>query len=423
MEHFDYFIAGNSAAAVAAVEAIRRRDPEGSIGLCSAERCRAYSRPLISYLLEGRATPDKMYLREADFCRRLGVKTFLNKPAVSLAPKERTVALKNGPKVRYGSLLLATGGEPVVPPIPGAPKRPATFVSWADAARLERAAGDGTRVLVLGGGLIGVKAAEALLARGCDVTVVELADGLLAQALDARSSAMATECMSGLGAKVVCGTTVERIEKRTGEKVALIKDGSEMPHDLFVCAVGVRPNAALAREGGLEVRRGVVVDEAMRTSDPRVFAAGDVSEGADLLSGEKRPIPIWPAASAQGRVAGAGMAGEPGRHPGGFAMNSVQIGDVPFISAGVVESPDPRVEVLEREEPGRRQYRRILIRNDRIVGFAVVGGVDRAGILTGLLRDEVNVRNFRAELLEDNFGYISLPRELREARLSRVATV
>ncbi|HRU07379.1 MAG TPA: FAD-dependent oxidoreductase, partial [Candidatus Brocadiia bacterium] len=373
MNAFDYFIAGNSAAAVAAIEGIRKHDPKGTIALCSDERYRAYSRPLISYLLEGRVNPEGMYIRPEDFYRRNGVKTFLNKPAVALDLKARTAKLKDGSAIRYGKLLLATGGTPFVPPIQGAPRRTQTFTCWADATQLEKAAAKGTRALVLGAGLIGVKVTEALLRRGCEVTVVELAGGVMAQALDATSSEMAGECLRDMGANVICGATVERLETRGKDKVAVLRGGVEILHDLFICAVGVRPNAGLAKEAGLEVKRGVLVDERMRTSDPHVYAAGDVSEGADLLLGEKRPIPIWPSASLQGRAAGANMAGAEVKYAGGFAMNSVQINDVPFISAGVLESKDHRVEVMERLTASKRCYRRILIRDGRIIGFVVVG--------------------------------------------------
>lgn len=423
MNDFDYFILGNSAAAVAAIEGLRAEDPEGTIGLCSAERYRAYSRPLISYLLEGRVDANRMYIRPADFCRRRRVRTFLNRPAVGLDPARRVVTLRNGSKARYGKLLIATGGAPFVPPVKGAPRRVRTFTAWADALALEKVVGEGVRALVLGGGLIGIKAAEALRARRCEVTVVELADGVLSQSLDAKASRLASTCLSEMGVNVLCGVTIERFERREGERVAVLSNGVAAPYDLFVCAVGVRPNAEIAREAGLEVDRGVIVDDRLQTSDPNIFAAGDVTQGQDLVLGEKRPIPIWPSASRQGRAAGRNMAGGDERHEGGFAMNSVQINDVPFISAGLLETKSPRVAVLERHEPESFRHRRILVRDDRIVGFVTVGAVDRAGILTGLLRDRVDVRNFRDELLDDAFGYISLPRELRRERLSRVSTI
>jgi len=368
-------------------------------------------------------TPDKMYLRPEDFYARHGVKTFLGRSAASLDPAAHEVTLKAGRKIGYGRALIATGGEPFVPRIEGLGRGVQTFTSWADAARLDKAIRPGQRALVLGGGLIGLKAAEALRRRGLDVTLVELARGILTLSLDERGSELAGECLREMGVKVICGNTVQRMETRRGERTAVLRDGASIPHDVFVCAVGVRPNAEIARAAGLEANRGVVVNERLETSAPDVYAAGDVTEGLDLLLSQKRPLPVWPSASRQGRIAGRNMAGADAVHEGGFAMNSVQINDVPFISAGLTDATGEAVESLERFDPRRKEYRRVVLRDNRIVGFVAVAAVDRAGIYTGLMRDRVDVANFRGELLEDSFGYISLPRQLRQERLARVATI
>jgi NAD(P)H-nitrite reductase large subunit len=422
MDSFDYFILGNSAAAVAAIEALRRRDPIGTIGLCSAERHRAYSRPLISYLIEGRVSADRMYLRPADFYRRHRVRLFLNQPAVGLDPETRQVSLRGGRSIRYGKVLLAMGGVPAIPGIPGMPRSAMTFTSWGDADRLGRLARPGIRALVLGGGLIGIKAAEALRARGAEVTVVEMAKGVLSLALDERASQIAGERLMETGVRLVCGTTIERFAPRKRGRVAVLRSGEETPYDVFVCAVGVRPNAALAEQAGVPVGRGVIVDDLLRAGVEGVYAAGDVAEAHDVILDQRRPLPIWPSASAQGRAAGANMAGADKAYAGGFGMNSVQIHDTPFISAGITGASG-ELESLQREDPRSGTYRRVLLRDNLIVGFIVVGAVDRAGIYTGLMRDRVDVSHFRDDLLDDRFGYISLPRQIRRERLAGVSTL
>jgi NAD(P)H-nitrite reductase large subunit len=245
--------------------------------------------------------------------------------------------------------------------------------------------------------------------------MVELADRVLPLALDGTGSEMAAGAMAEAGVELLCGTTVERF-RAEGSAVAgaTLASGREIDCGMAVLATGVVPELGPFENSGVEVDRGILVDERCRTSVPGVYAAGDVAQGTDALSGVSRPIPIFPNAHRQGRVAGVNMAGGAARVGAAFAMNSVEVFGLPTISAGLATADGDGFEVLSRLGPDARAYRRIVLREGRVVGALFVGDIDRAGIFTGLIRHGVDVSRARDLLLTDEFGLLSLPREYRK---------
>jgi NAD(P)H-nitrite reductase large subunit len=416
-----YLLVGNSVAAVAAVEAIREADESGSVIMISREPRHVYSRPLISYWLAGKVDDQRMDWRPRSFYDDLRIKALLGAEAVGLDPAERAVELADGGRIGYEKLLIATGGTPIVPKIAGRDASGVfTFTEWADAERVRDFVANRKveRAVVVGAGMIGVKAAEALVALGLKVTVVELAPRVLAGALDEPAARLAAAAMIRAGVELRCGAEVEAVVARERHVAAArLKGGEELPCELVVVAVGVAPNAALARStaGAVEVDRGILVDDLMRTTAPDVYAAGDVAQGREAFSGARRAIPIWPGAFRQGRIAGLGMAGaEPERYEGALVMNSVSVFGLATVSVGVAAQPpgDAEVMVSERAEPPT--YRKVVLKGGRIVGAMLVGDIDRAGLFTGLIRSGTDVSSVKNLLLTEQFGVLSLPAEYRK---------
>jgi NAD(P)H-nitrite reductase large subunit len=416
-----YVIIGNSAAAVGAVEAIRQHDQEGAITIVSDEFHHVYSRPLISYLLGRMVDESRMYYRPLDFYDRYRVDTMLGTEVVSVTPQEQSISLAGGGILSYDRLLIATGGVPFVPPTPGTDVEGIfTFTRWEDVRRMERYIEDHkvASALVVGGGLIGLKTAEALMARSIRVTIVELADRILSVSFDRTASRLAEGVLRRAGTEIKTGTTVEQIVGRNGRvDHAILRDRDRVDCDLVVFAIGVRPNADMIPQGaGIGVNRGILVDDCMRTSAQHVYAAGDCVETHDLLLGVSRPIAIWPHAYRQGHVAGCNMVGVEKEYEGGFPMNSVEVCGVPTISVGITDPQEAEdaYDVMERYDREALVYQKLVLRDDRLVGAISVGNIDRAGIYTGLIRDRVNVSLFKDHLLSGSFGLISLPREYRK---------
>lgn len=415
-----YVIIGNSAAAVGAIEAIRQQDVENPITVVADEPYHVYSRPLISYLLGGMVDETRMDYRPRDFYTRHRVETMLGVEVTQVNPQEQSLTLAGGGTLAYDRLLIATGGRPFVPPVPGADLEGVfTFTRRDDAQRITRYIEryEARSALVVGGGLIGLKTAEALMARSLRVTIVELADRILSMTFDRTASKLAESLLRRAGAEIRIGQTVKEIAEKTGRvDHAVLQDGERIECDLVVFAIGVRPNVGLIPpEAGIQVNRGILVDRRMQTDVPHVYAAGDCAEGYDMLLGANRLIAIWPNAYRQGAVAGYNMAGAEREYEGGLPMNSVEVCGVPTISVGLTDPPEgDGYEVLERYDRETPAYKRLVLRDNRLVGMICIGTVDRAGIYTGLIRDRADVTSFKDHLLGGNFGLISLSREYRK---------
>jgi NAD(P)H-nitrite reductase large subunit len=422
-----HVIIGNSAAAVGAVEAIRRHDPDNPITIVSDEPHHVYSRPLISYLLGGLVDESRMYYRPADFYDRHRVQTMLGVKVERVDPKTHTLSLSGGGTLPYDRLLISTGGKPFVPPLPGSDVNGIfTFTTWDDARRIARYIDDYQvkSAVVVGGGLIGLKTIEALIARGgpraggIHVTVIELADRILSTMFDRTASKLAEQILRREGVDIRTSTTVEEITVRGGrvDHVAL-HDRERINCDMLVFAIGVRPNVDLIPpDSGIQVGRGITVDLDMRTTANDVYAAGDCVEALDMLSDTNRVIAIWPNAYRQGAVAGSNMAGVRKSYGDGFAMNSIEVCGVPTISVGISDPQrgDDGYEVMEAYDRETLTYKKLVLRNNQLVGAILIGDIDRAGIYTGLIRDRVDVQPFQNHLLSGNFGLISLPKAYRK---------
>ncbi len=413
-----HLIIGNSTAAVGAVEGIRKLDREAPIVLLSKEPYHTYSRPLISYLLAGEVDEERMYYRPRDFYERNRVDARLGVEAVAVDPEARVAKTARGDEIAFERLLIATGGRPFVPPLEGSDAAGVfTFTSRDDAkavgAYIEEMGA--RKAVVIGGGLIGIKSAEALDARGLEVLMVELADRLLPLALDAKGSELATASLRDARVELECGTTVKRILVEDGAVSGVaLKTGREVACNLVIVAIGVVPNADIVRGTAIETDQGILIDDRCETSVEGIYAAGDVTQGKDALSGRSRPIPIFPNAYRQGRTAGTNMAGGEAHVDAAFAMSSVEVFGLPTISVGLATASGEEYEILARRDDAARTYKRLVLRDGRIVGALFVGDIDRAGIVTGLIRERVHVSGIRDLLLSDEFGLISLPAEYRK---------
>jgi NAD(P)H-nitrite reductase large subunit len=412
----NYVIIGNSVAAVGAIKGIRSVDTEGNITVISRERHTAYGRPLISYLLGGLITEKRMPYLPEDFYEKNKVNLLLSSEVTGVDTVKKVVKIGRE-SLPFDKLLIATGGDPFIPPIQGmaGKEKVFTFTTWDDAAKLKGIAYDIERVVVIGGGLIGLKAAEGLDLLDKKVTIVELADRILSAAFDRFAGRIVARKMKANGIDVITEDTVVSIE---GEGSAItgvtLKSGDFIPCDTVIVAIGVRPAASFLKGSGIEVNRGVVVDDAMQTSVPGIYAAGDVTEARDFFSGQKNPMPIWPDAYIQGDIAGVSMAGSTKQYEGGLAMNSVEFFKVPTISMGVTNPPPTgEFEVHTYQDQESYLYRKIVLKEGRLAGVVLVGSVDRAGIFAGLIREKVDITPFMEKLLLPDFGFIHLTKEIR----------
>ncbi|TET46172.1 MAG: NAD(P)/FAD-dependent oxidoreductase [Dehalococcoidia bacterium] len=407
-----YLIIGNSAGGIGAAEAIREADEQGSIMMVSDEPYPAYSRPLISEHLAEGCSLERMRYRPADFYERNLISTVLGQKAVSLDLTERTLPLDSGSTISWQKLLLATGGLPIVPPIKGAERKGIfTFSTLDDAKAIDRYLDETDRVVVIGGGLIGVSVTEALVKRGAKVTIVEMKDRVLNTILDEEVSALEDSVLRQAGVDIITGHVVSEINGRRKEVHGVtLDDGTRIPCRMVIIAIGVRPRTDLVNGTGIKVNRGIVVDREMATSHPDIYACGDVAEAFDITWGECRLTPIWPNAYIGGRTAGFNMAGRSTEYPGGMAMNSLKYFGLNVVSAGMVMPPDESYEVLTSSKDSA--YRKVILKDGVVVGLIFAGDIEKAGIIRNLIKNQMKVSEFKQALVADDFGLTSLPGEL-----------
>ena len=423
MEKVKYLIIGNSAGGIAATESIREVDRSGSITIVSDEPYPAYSRPLISEYLAGERDLEGMLFRPADFYERNNVRALLGCRVKQLNVDEHTVELTDGRRINWARLLLATGGVPIVPPIEGFDLNGVfTFTTLDDAKAVDQFLGylvkRPIRAVVVGGGLIGMSVAEALLSRGIEVTIVEMKARILNTILDEEASALVEETLRRNGAEVITGHTVTVATGSSSGDVTgvTLDDGRSECCELVMVAIGVRPRVEQVLGTGIEVNRGIVVDRHMSASaSDDIYACGDVAEAYDFVHGENRLTPIWPNAFMGGRVAGLNMAGVPTEYEGGTAMNSLKYFGLAIVSAGMATAPDDSYEVLSSKS--NHVYRKLVLKDDRVLGMVFAGDIEKSGIIFNLIKDGVRVDGFKQALIAEDFGLHCLPQEIWRPKL------
>jgi NAD(P)H-nitrite reductase large subunit len=421
-EKIKYLIIGNSAGGIAAAEAIRGVDRAGTLAIVSEEPYPAYSRPLISeHLAEGRPL-EKMLYRPADFYEKNQIKTVLGDRVARVNFSEHNIELESGRKLVWGKLLLATGGVPIMPDnIEGKDlKGVFSFTTLGDARAIDnflKQHQGKLRAVVIGGGLIGVSATEALVKRGVDVGIVEMKDWVLNTILDEEAAGFEGKALARAGVDIITGHTVTKINSGMLGEVGgvTLDDGRSLACDMVVIAIGVRPRLDLATDG-IKTNRGIIVDRCMATSVAGVYACGDASEAYDFVYGENRLTPVWPNAYVGGRVAGLNMAGKRAEYGGGTAMNALKYFGVNIVSAGMVSTPDGSYEVLIKR--GEGIYKKVILKDGLVTGLIFVGDIEKAGIIYNLMKDRIDVASFKEALVAGDFGLASLPEAVWRERLA-----
>ena len=411
-----YLIIGNGVASVGAIEGIRRKDKRGKIIVVSQEPEITYGRPLISYYLAGKIGAEGLPLRAEDYYADRKVELRLGETVTSLDVAAKKAVTDKG-EIAYDKLLIATGGKPFVPPIPGKDGPGVySFTTKAHADQLIELASKVKKVVVIGGGLIGLKAAESLFDRGVDVSIVELASRVLSAAFDDAAGGIVAERLAQVGLKVFCNVSAKEIvrDKKGTIKSVLLTDGRSLPAEAVVIAIGVTPAMDLAKAAGIACERGILADKRLRTSDASVFAAGDVAQAPDLISGEQRVVPIWPNAYDQGFYAGRNMAGQKALYQGGLPMNSISFYGLPTQSVGLVNPPadDKKIKVETVLDAEKRTYRKLVFKNKKLVGYVLVGDIENSGLYTSFVKFGFPVSDeVKARLLAGQPGVLLWPEE------------
>ena len=362
-------VVGNGMAGTACVEEILKHRADFAITVFGDETHVNYNRILLSQVLAGEKSPDEIVLNSLDWYRQNGIHLRLGVRITNVDPVAKTVSGDDGSSTAFDKLLLATGSSPLVPPIEGTNK-PGVYVfrSLDDTRALLDRAHRGAKAVVIGGGLLGLEAARGLEVQGCQVTVVHLMDTLMERQLDAIGGAYLRAKMERLGVTVLLNHSTAAILGEDRVAGLRFKDGSEIPADFVVIAAGIRPNTELGRRAGLEVQRGIIVNDFMETSHPDIFSVGECVEHKGVCYGLVAPL------LEQGRVLAATITGNKGpRYCGTAPAAKLKIMGVDVFSAGDFDETAAGNEAVSFEDRALGIYKKLILRENRLVGTILVG--------------------------------------------------
>lgn len=397
-----YVIIGASAAGLAAAEAIRKADAQGTITVLTEEAYMPYSRPSISYYLKGKVKESDMALRKPNFYREKKIDIVKNTKATAIDTEKKVV--KAGRKsYPYDKLCLCTGSKPFVPPMENVKGKTnaLTFLDLKAVKDVKAIANEKTRAVVIGAGLIGMKAAEGLVKICKSVDVVELSPRVLPSILDVKSAKQVKKHLENNGIRFHLENTVVRAASKGKQITAVtLKNGKKLPCDLLILAVGVRPQTELAEKAGLVVDRGIITDtETMQTSDPDIYAAGDCCVSVDMLDGSKKIIALWPNAVQQGNVAGAQMAGADITVGGTYSVNAIDFFGLRICTCGLINAQGEQYsdKIIQHGD----SYKRLVFEGDKLVGYVLINSSVNAGLYTNLISNQISLDTLQGDIMDD----------------------
>jgi NAD(P)H-nitrite reductase large subunit len=401
-----YVIVGNGVACVTAAQAITQAEPAAEVHIFGAEPYPYYRRPLLWEFIAGQIEQDALYFRPPAWYAERGMHLHLGVQATALDPAAHRLTLADGSTAEYDRLLLATGGRSFVPPVEGTDKEGVfTLRTLEDALAIKAYAQRASAAVVIGGGLLGLETARALRTAGLDVTVVEFFPYLLPRQLDAEGADVLQSLLEAQGLQVITSGATEAILGEGRADGIRLKDGRVVAGELILFSTGIRSETALAQAAGLEVNRGVIVDEHLQTSAEDVFAAGDAAEFEGQVYG------IIPAAIEQAKIAAANMvASGSTTYTGTIPATTLKVAGAELTSMGESVAEGDEYTPLRHADMEAGRYRKFVLREGRIVGAILLNDKERLQPTTQLIEQGVDVSALVNvnRLLDDDFDLKSL---------------
>ncbi len=393
-----YVIVGNGTAAVMAAEKLTQLTPGAAVDIYGEEPHYCYRRPQLPAFLAGEVEVERMLMHPPAWYDERGIKVHIGIHVEALDPSAQTVRLADGRQIPYDRLLLATGSVPFIPPIQGA-DQPGVFSlrTVDDALAIREHAARHDRAIVLGGGLLGLEAARGLHSLGLEVVVLESYGWLLPRQLDEPGGQILAQMIEAMGIHVIIGAATKCMAAEECVAGLRLQDGTEVEGDLILISTGVRPRVDLARSAGLEVKRGVVVDDCLRTSDEGIYAAGDVTEHRGLCYG------ILPAVWDQAPIAAANMAGQEVLYQGTIPTTTLKVVGIDLTSIGEANPEEDGFVELRRADLEAGRYVKVVLREGHLVGAILLGDRRRVRLFSRLISTGADVSPFAERLLDPGF--------------------
>ena len=396
-----HIIIGAGPAGVIAAETLRKTDPEAQITIIGDEPEPPYSRMAIPYYLIKNIDESGTYLRDpkAHF-GALNIEV-VQQRVDKIDAKSKSVTLADGSTQAYDKLLIATGSHPISPPIPGL-DLPQVHSCWTleDARNIIKLAQSGSNVVLIGAGFIGCIILEALVKCGVHLAVVEMGNRMVPRMLDEKAGGLLESWCKNQGIDVHTSCSVDGIAEAGDEVEVSLSDGSKLSAALVITATGVKANTDLVQGTDINIDQGILVNRRMQTSNPDVYAAGDVAQGVDFSTGNFEVQAIQPTATDHGRIAALNMAGRGDEHHGTLNMNVLDTVGLVSCSFGLWMGVDGG-ESAELYNPDEFQYINLQFDGDHLVGASSVGKTQHVGVLRGLIESKIHLGAWKARLMQD----------------------
>jgi nitrite reductase (NADH) large subunit len=387
-------VIGNGMAGCRAVEELLARDPNRyRVTIFGAEPRVNYNRIMLSPVLAGEKSFDDIVINDADWYAANGIALVAGDPVAAIDREARTVTTRGGASEIYDRLLIATGSDPFIIPVPGKDLPGViAFRDMDDVDKMLAAADAGGDAVVIGGGLLGLEAAHGLSLRGMKVTVIHLMPTLMERQLDEAAGWLLKNALEARGQTILTGADTAEIVGDTKVEGVKLKDGTLIPASLVVMAVGIRPSVALARDAGLAVGRGIQVDDHMVTSDPAVLAVGECVEHDGQVYG--LVAPLWDMC----RSLADGLVEKPSGYRGSVTSTKLKVSGIDVFSAGDFSGGDGCEDIVLRDA-SRGVYKRVIVKDDRIVGAVLYGDTADGSWYFDLLKKQEDVSQLRDLLI------------------------
>lgn len=402
-----HVIIGAGTAGWNAITTLRELDKGGSEIILVSEEA-PYSRMVLPYYLAQSIGESHVYTASSSRLAELKVETRIGQRAEQIDSAAKKLVLEGGGEIEYDNLLIATGSSPLKAPVPGADgDNVHSFWTLSQAQTVTAGLRKEARVAVIGAGFISFTILNALVNRGAILTVVELESRILPRMVDETGATIVEKWLAERGVVVRTATKLSAIEDKNGAKLLRFENGPDLEADLVIMATGIRPNIEWTRSSGIEINSGILVDDHCRTNIPNIFAAGDIAEGPDIVTGRKAVHAIEPTAMLHGRIAGANMAGGDTAFAGSLLMNIVDVLDLEIASFGAWD--DPEAEAFETVKPDRPAFRKLFFRGGRVVGAVILGKTrdiwttNDVGMLKGLVYTGVDLSDWKDHLRHNPF--------------------
>ncbi len=397
-----YMIVGCGVASNAAAETIRKLDPESDIRMFTRESHFYYYRPALPEYLAGEKTLKAVTLHDGAWYEKNRIEVRLSTEIVDVRPAEKTATASDGKTYAYDRLLLATGSHAVVPKMPGSDLEGVfTLHTAADAEAMIHWAGKAKSLVVIGGGILGIEAGNGLRKRGLQVTVVGRNRRLLPKQMDPAGAIFLQSCLERMGFAFHLGVTPREIVHLNGRLDVRLENGQALPTDMVLLSAGTEPDLKLPRQIGLAIGKAVQVDDRLRTSIDDIYAAGDLIEHRGKYYG------IWPAAMAQGRAAGANMAGRETIYGGTLQSHRLKVAGIDLVCMGNIDA-DGVCECLVRSNDEKCLYRKLIIENQTITGAILLGDLRGEKEIQGAIERRREISSIRKDLEDENFDFARL---------------